>query len=180
MELALKEYFSGNNLELLLKQLNNYSLNVSSIEIKNPKISYSYIKGASMIMDNVLELYNKAKNSSFGSAKIYALNMTVNKKVLADFFKGLKEDLGITEKIFQGGSLDIPLSKKIMDNIILKYEKEKMHPEAYIFGAKKLAKVIDYAYNAPLTAPFKDYIIKESESIVKNISYNLNNVIYRE
>jgi hypothetical protein len=170
--------FSQDSLELLLYQINSYPLTLKFEELWEKKeYSYSYINGVKLIMDNLLELYNSIKSSPYGGGKIYALNLTVNKSVLADFFKGIKSDLGITERIFQGGSLDLPVAKKLIDELAQKYEFSEINIEAFIFGAKKIAKVIDYAYHAPLTKPFQHYIIQESKSAVKNISKSFNKLI---
>jgi len=169
------EKFSGNNLELLIAQLSNYEPNAGELK-GNEELFSSYLKGAKFIMENLLELYNNVKNSVMGSAKIYALNLTVNKKVLSTFLKEIKEELGITYKIFQGGALDIPVAKNIIDNLEKNYESNRLDAEAFMLGAKKVAKIIEYAYNAPLTRPFQNYIINESKSVVKNISEKLNSL----
>jgi hypothetical protein len=168
--------FSNNNLETLIAQLSNYESIIKSCEVKKDLgISYSYINGVKFIMENLLGLYNKVKSSFIGGAKIYALNQTVNKKVLSNFLIEIKQDLGIADKIFQGGCLDIPIAKNIIDNLSKNYNTDnKINNDAFMLGAKKVVKIIEYAYYAPLTKPFQKYITNESANIVKNISEQLN------
>ncbi|MDD4353205.1 MAG: hypothetical protein PHN56_01970 [Candidatus Nanoarchaeia archaeon] len=164
--------FNNTNLEILINQLSDYNCNASEIKSN----SYSYIKGANFIMENLLELYNKTMNSYGGKAKIYALNLTVNKSILSTFFKELKQDLGINDKLFDGGILDIPKAKTIINKLETQYNNTLINFEYFILGAKKVAKVIKYAYYAPLTKPFQNYIINESKDLVQNISQKLNDL----
>jgi hypothetical protein len=165
---VLNNSFSEDNLELLISQIVDYPLKESKIN------SYSYIKGAEFIMNNLFNLYEKVKNSFCGGGKIYALNQTVNKSVLCGFFKEIKEDLGINYRIFSGGKLDIPVAKKIVDYLVKIDEPSVINFNDFIAGAKKVTKIIEYAYYAPLTKPFKSFIKNESKNIVKNISEKLN------
>ena len=130
--------FKSSTIESLLAEINNYSCAQTSIATNGAK--YSYMKGIQLVLDNLFCLYAATESSRSGSAKIYALNCTVNKKVLSNFFKGIKEDLGISEKIFGGGELNIPVAKNLSDKIIKNYEECRIEPDYFILGVKKIAK----------------------------------------
>jgi len=168
----------GNTIESLIRDLSSYESKISLSEIKGSEVfSSSYFKGAKFVMDNLLELYNKVNSSMMGFAKIYALNCTVNKQILGSFLKEFKQELGITEIISRGEALDIPMTKRIIDRLAKNYENaDSISSEAFILGAKSVAKIIEYAYYAPLTKPFQGYIASESKNIVNNISKKLNSL----
>ncbi len=171
----MKTNFKSGNIESLLIEISNYSCIERAINANES--AYSYLKGVQLVLDNILYLYKTAKSSIGGSAKIYALNCTVNKKLLSSFFKEIKKDLGISETIFGGGELSIPIAKELSDKLLQNYKECTIEPDYFIMGVKRTAKVIDYAYNAPLTKPFKPFIDKEAKPIVEKIKTGLNQAL---
>lgn len=169
--------FSDNNLEILINQINDYIPNVTYESVKEQSVNkFSYIQGMNMVMQNLGKLYANIESQPFSGSKIFALNCTVNKKVLTDFLKTVKNDLDIDYKIFNGGKLDIPLSKKIIENISKNYCESNIDFEYYMLGVKRIVDVISYAYYAPLTGPFKGIIKRESKEMVIDISEKLSNL----
>jgi hypothetical protein len=167
--------FKSCNIESLLSEISNYSCAQANINANES--AYSYMKGVQLILDNLLTLYDAAKSSIGGQAKIYALNCTVNKKLLSSFFKEIKKDLGIDYAIFNGGELNLPIASELSNKILQNYSTSVINPHYFILGVKKTAKVIDYAYNAPLTKPFKPFIDKEAKPIVEKIKSGLNEIL---
>lgn len=171
-----KNYFSNNDLEELMLQIKNTQTIVNYENIATESHKKSYITGIDFVMNNLFKIYEKVNDSFGGSIKIIALNSTINKKVLSSFLKEIKNDLKINYNIFGGGKLDIPIAYEVIKKIKNNFSDQLIDDGFFMLGVKKANDLIYFAYNAPLTSAFKNYIKNESKNVVKIIANTLNDL----